>query len=120
MSRVLAKGVTLRAVFLVLAESSLIIGAVGMAAYIRLGEWTWIIMAEEHGFAKALLIAAVCQLCLYYSDLYDFHKISDRRDLFVRIAQALGAASFILALIYFWFPNTMIGRGVFFLAAIIV
>src|SRR3954464_15279424 len=104
MSRVLARGVTFRSLFLVIAESGLIVGAVGLAAYLRLGEWTWIIMAEEHGFLKALLIAGVCQLCLYYSDLYDFHKIGDRRDLFVRIARALGAASFILALVYFWFP----------------
>src|SRR3954447_7527296 len=120
MSRVLARGVTLRSVFLVFAESALIVGAVGAAAYIRLGEWTWVVMSQEHGFLKALLIAGVCQLCLYYSDLYDFRKIGDRRDLFVRIAQALGAASFILALIYFFAPDTMIGRGVFLLAAMMV
>jgi sugar transferase (PEP-CTERM system associated) len=120
MSRVLARGVTLRSLFLVFAESALIVGAVGAAAYIRLGEWTWVVMSQEHGFLKALLIAGVCQLCLYYSDLYDFRKIGDRRDLFVRIAQALGAASFILALIYFFAPDTMIGRGVFLLAAMMV
>jgi sugar transferase (PEP-CTERM system associated) len=120
MNRVMPRGVTPRGVFLVIAESGLIIVAVGVAAYVRLGEWTWIVMSEEHGLPKALLIAAVCQLCLYYCDLYDFRKIADRRDLFVRIAQALGAASFILALIYFWFPNTMIGRGVFLVAAIMV
>ena len=34
--------------------------------------------------------------------------------------QALGAASFILALLYFWFPDLIIGRGVFMLAALLV
>ena len=120
MSRVLPKGLTMRALLLVGAESVLIVGSVGIAAYIRLGEWMWTVMIEEHGFLKSLLIASTCQLCLYYNDLYDFRKIVDRRDLFVRIAQALAAASFILAVIYFWFPATMIGRGVFFIAAILV
>jgi sugar transferase (PEP-CTERM system associated) len=120
MSRVLAKGVTLRGIFLVIAESVLIVGAVGAAAYIRFGEWTWIVMSEEQGFLKAFLIASTCQLCLYYGDLYDFKTIVDRRDLFVRIAQALGASSFMLAVIYFWFPDLMIGRGIFLLAALLV
>ena len=66
---------------------------------------------------KALLIAAVCQLCLYYSDLYDFRRIGDRKELLVRIIQALGGASFVLAAVYYWFPASMIGRGVFFLSA---
>ncbi|HKY21195.1 MAG TPA: TIGR03013 family XrtA/PEP-CTERM system glycosyltransferase [Vicinamibacterales bacterium] len=114
------RGVTLRALVLVLAESGLIIGAVGLAAYARFGEWMWVVMAEENGFLKALLIAFVCQTCLYYTDLYDFRKVGDHRDKFIRIAQALGAASFILAVIYFWSPSMMIGRGVFLIAAMLV
>jgi sugar transferase (PEP-CTERM system associated) len=120
MSRVLAKSVTFRGLSLVGAESALIVAAIWLAAYVRFGQWIWAVMEEEHGFAKSLLIASVCQLCLYYTDSYDFKKIVDRRDLFVRVTQALGAASFILAVIYFWFPATMIGRGVFLLAAVFV
>jgi sugar transferase (PEP-CTERM system associated) len=112
--------VTSRGFSLVFAESALIIGAIWLAAYIRFGEWIWIVMAEENGLPKSLLIAAVCQLCLYYTDSYDFRRIVDRRDLFVRVTQALGAASFILAVIYFWFPAAMIGRGVFLFASILV
>src|SRR4029453_9514835 len=70
-----------------------------------------------NGMAKAFLIAVVCQMCLYYSDLYDFRKIGDRKELLVRIIQALGGASFVLAAVYYWFPASMIGRGVFFLSA---
>ena len=75
---------------------------------------------DEGGVEKALLIAAVSQICLYYADLYDLRLVSDRRELFVRIVQALGAASFILAAIYFWFPALIIGRGVFMIAAFLV
>jgi sugar transferase (PEP-CTERM system associated) len=109
-----------RGFVLVSAETILIMGAVALAAYIRLGEWMLTVMMEEHGFYKALIVAAVCQLCLYYTDLYDFRQITDRTDLIVRILQALGAASFILAVIYFWFPSLMLGRGVFLIAAVLV
>jgi sugar transferase (PEP-CTERM system associated) len=67
-----------------------------------------------------LLVAVVCQLCLYYSDLYDFRIVSDRRELFVRLTQALGATSVILAVAYFWLPQLMLGRGVFILSAAVV
>ena len=96
MSKVLPRGVTFRAMFLVAAESALIVGAIWTAAYIRFGQWIWVVMEEEGGLSKSLLIAAVCQICLYYTDSYDFRKVVDRRDLFVRVTQALGAASFIL------------------------
>ena len=116
----LTRRIAPRGFVLVSAETVLIIGAVAAAAYIRLGEWMWVVMMEEHGFYKALIVAAVCQLCLYYTDLYDFRQITDRRDLIVRILQALGAASFILALIYYWAPSLMLGRGVFLIAAVLV
>ena len=106
-----------RALVLIACETGLIIAAVWLAAYIRFGRWMWEVMADENGMAKAFLIAAVCQLCLYYSDLYDFRRIADRKELLVRIIQALGGASFVLAAVYYWFPAAMIGRGVFFLAA---
>jgi sugar transferase (PEP-CTERM system associated) len=36
------------------------------------------------------------------------------------LIQALGAASFVLAAIYFWFPNLIIGRGIFMIAAALI
>jgi FlaA1/EpsC-like NDP-sugar epimerase len=115
MSRISGRGV-----LLVVAESVLIVMAIGIAAYIRLGDWMWVVMAEEHGLLKALLLAAICQTCLYYADLYEIRRVSDRGELFVRIVQALGGASFILAAVYFWLPATMIGRGVFLIAATMI
>jgi sugar transferase (PEP-CTERM system associated) len=109
-----------RALVLVLAETVLIVGAVWVAAYIRFGDWMWEVMRDENGMQKAFLIALVCQTCLYYSDLYELRRISDRKELLVRIVQALGAASFVLAAVYFWFPATMIGRGIFLISAAII
>jgi sugar transferase (PEP-CTERM system associated) len=112
---------TLRSLVLVLFETTFIVAAICTAAYIRLGDFTWLLNETPYGVWKTLLVAAVVQGCLYYSDLYDVHLVSDRRELVIRILQALGVASFILAGIYFWGPADLpIGRGVFALGAALI
>jgi sugar transferase (PEP-CTERM system associated) len=106
--------------FLVAFETILIVLAVAGAAYLRLGRGAWDIVTKDNGTFKALLLAAVTQTCLYFADLYDLKRVSERRELFIRILQALGAASFVLAALYFWFPATIIGRGMFVIAAFLI
>jgi len=120
MIRLLMQRFTRRSVALLGFETVLIVAAVAVATFLRLGDFTWQFMRDEGGVEKALLIAAVSQICLYYVDLYDLRIVADRRELFIRIVQALGAASFILAAFYFWFPTMIIGRGVFMIAAFLV
>jgi sugar transferase (PEP-CTERM system associated) len=69
---------------------------------------------------RASLIAAVLQICLHYSDLYELRSLVDRRDLFIRLLRALGVASVILAVVYYWLPTLIIGRGVFVIASVFV
>jgi len=109
-----------RSLLLISAEHALIVFAVVLSARIRMGDDAWSVFAEHHGLAKAVLIAAACQLCFYYSDLYDVRAIGDRRELFNRIVQALGGASLLLAAVYFWVPSLVLGRGVFIIAAFFV
>ena len=106
-----------RSLVLILGETALLVSAVTAGAYVRLGEFAWPILAGFHGGFRVALIVVVCQVCLHYSDLYNLRTIVDTRDLLVRLFQALGAASLILALAYFWFPDWIIGRGVFLIAA---
>jgi sugar transferase (PEP-CTERM system associated) len=120
MSKILMQRVTWRSVTLIAGETALIVGVVAFTAYLRLGEHASELFREQHGLAKSFLIAGVCQLCLYYADLYDFRGLADRRELFIRIVQALGATSLILAAIYVWFPAASLGNNVFFLAALCV
>jgi sugar transferase (PEP-CTERM system associated) len=110
----------LRTLTIVVTETALIMGLVGLATWIRLGVLASDVFVYEDGFVKALIVTIVTQTCLYFADLYAPAKSADRRDLFIRIIQALGAASFILAAIYFWFPDLMLGRGVFLIAAILI
>jgi sugar transferase (PEP-CTERM system associated) len=120
MTRPFALRLRSRPVTLIACETALIVLAVVAAAYLRLGAGAWEVLAVEDGLPKALLIAGVAQACLYYADLYDLRLLSDRREVFIRILNALASASLILAAVYYWLPDLVIGRGVFMIAAILV
>jgi sugar transferase (PEP-CTERM system associated) len=120
MSNILGRRVLDRLLALLLFENVLIIAAVALGVWLRLGQDAWLVLWVEGGLQKAALIALACQLCLYYADLYNPRVISERRELFVRTVQALGATSFLLALTYYWLPDLVIGRGVFIIASFLV
>jgi sugar transferase (PEP-CTERM system associated) len=107
--------VTWRLVGLVAFEAALIVGSIALAAWVRLGA-AWQLTGPDGLIWQALLIAGITQFCLYYNDLYDMRVVADRRELTVRIIQALGITSLILAAVYYWFPTLVIGRGVFLIA----
>jgi sugar transferase (PEP-CTERM system associated) len=115
------RGVTWRAVALIACEAVVILASVYLAAFLRLAgadlddvRWT------EGIFVRAMIIAVTTQICMYFTDLYDFRILSDRRELFVRAVQALAVTSVLLAVVYFWFPNLIVGRGVFMIASGII
>jgi len=107
--------VTWRLVGLVAFEAALIVGSIALAAWVRLGAY-WRLTGPDGLVWQALLIAGITQFCLYYNDLYDMRVVADHRELAVRIIQALGITSLILAAVYYWFPALIIGRGVFLIA----
>ena len=109
-----------RSVTLVAFETMLIVATIASAAFVRLGERAPEFIAADDGLFKLLLVAGVLQGCLYYADLYNIRTLGDRRELFVRLVQALAAASFVLAALYYWFPSWVIGRGVIVIAALLL
>jgi sugar transferase (PEP-CTERM system associated) len=109
-----------RTIVLIAGEAILLLTAVAVGSYVRIGDETWSMFSSGEGLLRILLIVVVCQVCLHYADLYDLRTIGDMRDLMVRLFQALGATSFILAGVYFWFPDWIIGRGVFLIASALV
>jgi sugar transferase (PEP-CTERM system associated) len=120
MLRLLTRSFSVRRFGLILVEHALIVLSVLVAAAIRLGvEDSPLQMLIEWG-GRAVLVAAVLQICLHYADLYDLHKLSDRRDLLNGLVRALGAASAILAILYYVLPELIIGRGVFALATVLI
>ena len=109
---------TWRSVVLVGGESALIAGAVAAGSYLHLGG-DWPATLAGVGLLRALLVVVVCQMCLYYLDLYEWRATSDAREMVVCLCRAVGAASVVLAVVYFWFPGLVIGRGVFLYSAVI-
>jgi sugar transferase (PEP-CTERM system associated) len=110
-------GPTLRTTILVVIETVLILAAVGAAASFRFGDWAWQILVVDQELWKGVLVAGVIQACLYFADLYDLRVVNDPRELLTRIAQALAAASLVLAALYFVFPSLVLGRFLFLIAA---
>jgi sugar transferase (PEP-CTERM system associated) len=108
---------TWRSLVLIAGETCLILSAVTISSYMRIGHATWDMLSTPSGLLRIFLIPMVCQICLHYADLYDLRSIVDIPDLLVRLFQAFGATSLMLAVIYFWFPQWIIGRGVFLFGA---
>lgn len=109
-----------RTPFLALLETVTIVLAVTLAAAIRLGgEAGLAVLRTPDGLVKAGVVAAITQLCLFFADMYDLRVVADRRELFVRLLRALAATTIILAVVYFWAPSLIVGRGVFLLTTIL-
>jgi sugar transferase (PEP-CTERM system associated) len=92
-------------------------GAIVGAVYLRLG----VLDARDelimrHGFSKAALATLFCLTAFYLFDLYDFIVMHDRRELVLRLVQALGLAWIALALSFYAFPQLMLGRGISLIA----
>jgi sugar transferase (PEP-CTERM system associated) len=109
-----------RRVALIVVEHALIVLSMVVVAVLRLGMSNISPTDAVELLWRASLVAAVLQLSLHYCDLYDLRTLSDRRDLFRGLLRALGAASFILAVLYYWVPTLVIGRGVFAFASVLI
>lgn len=107
------KNLSPRTFGLILADAAIIYGAIVLALYLRLGaggaEYQ---LNENNGWLKIALATAVCLLILYFYDLYDFTVMGNRRELLLRLVQALGIAWALLALLFYFVPPLLIGRGV--------
>jgi sugar transferase (PEP-CTERM system associated) len=98
---------------LLLAEAAVLFGAIMGAVYLRLGtEDARNELFLKHGFLKAGLATGYCLMAFYFYDLYDFLVMHDRRELVLRLVQALGLGWVALAITFYGFPHLMLGRGV--------
>jgi FlaA1/EpsC-like NDP-sugar epimerase len=104
---------SLRTIGLLFADAAIIYGGIILALYIRVGlTGVDFELNERNGWMKTALAALVCLLILYFYDLYDFTVMGNRRELLLRLVQALGIAWALLALLFYFVPPLLIGRGV--------
>jgi len=62
---------------------------------------------------KIAAVTALCELCFYYNDLYDLTVVQSNRELIVRLLQAAGAATIVLAAGCVAFPSLLLDPGTF-------
>ncbi len=102
-----------RTLWLILADAAIIYGGIILAMYLRLTwEGTEFQLNEKNGWFKVALATSLCLLILYFYDLYDFTVMGNRRELMLRLVQAIGIAWVVLALLFYFIPPLLIGRGV--------
>lgn len=104
---------SLRTIGLLLADASIIYGAIILAMYLRVGvSGADYQLNDNNGWAKVAFASCVCLLILYFYDLYDYTVIGNRRELLLRLVQALGIAWALLAFFFYFAPPLFIGRGI--------
>lgn len=92
-------------------------GAIVAAVYLRVGvDDAYFELVLKNGFWKAGLALFFCLAAFYLFDLYDFVVMHDRRELVLRLVQALGLAWIALALSFYFFPALMLGRSISLIA----
>jgi sugar transferase (PEP-CTERM system associated) len=112
--------IPLRKIIFFFLESFFIWGLVLGAFFLRFQGQDAGIFYSEHILSKSLLVVLVVQISLYYFDLYAQINYLKTIEIVARLLQALSVASIILACLYFLFPALLLGRGVFFILAIMM
>ncbi len=102
-----------RIFFLLLADAAILYCGVILALYLRLGlAGSENELDNKNGWVKIAVATFVCLLILYFYDLYDYIVMTNRRELLLRLVQALGIAWALLALLFYFVPAMLLGRGV--------
>ena len=106
--RVFNRHVSMRGLTVFGFETLLISGSVVVAAQMR-----GTLDHAPNGLWKVVLATALCELCFYYSELYDLTIVRSTHELVVRLLQAAGGAAIVLAFTCIVFPTLMLDPGTF-------
>ena len=102
----------------VLGESLLMIGGAVLAVYFRLGTSAEI-FTFRYSWYRLLLVPVVLQVAFYYSDLHNFRISRPFIWIVARVTQAMAVGSLALAVVYYFLPRLLLGRGILFLSFVI-
>ena len=97
--------------FLVAMESVLLFLGVILTAWIRF-DFSWADTISYNTVPKAVFITIVCQIVLYYCDLYSLKGQRNLGETFLNFIQSMGLAFILLAIFYYLIPHLIIGRGI--------
>ena len=99
-----------RALVLVIVEGLIVCSSFLVAAFLRLGNDSSLVLNYEYGFLKILAITTLTMVCMHYFDLYDRKRVTSKQETTFRILLVLGILCFVLAGITYTFPQFQIGN----------
>src|SRR5579862_8741204 len=103
-----------RTLFLGVSEACLVTLAFLGATLARLGAGgAQPALNDQHGPLKILALSLGMVLCMHYFDLYDTAVLSNRREVRIRLAQALGTLYSFSVLVYFLYPPLEVSPRIF-------
>ena len=95
-----------------LSETFLLLLSSLLAFLYHLGFFSFSLLDLDF-LVKIFLLIIFYQVWLYYFDLYSFKREDSLLEIFFRLLQATGVATFLLGLFYFLFPSFMISNWSF-------
>lgn len=122
MFRIFSQYVSVRSLFLMLLEGGIVL--LSLICAVRLRFWNnpdeiAVYISYPDFPIQCAIVLAVCLACFYFNDLYDARTGCGSMERALRVEQAIGAASLILAVLYFLAPGLLLGRGVFLIAMLL-
>lgn len=118
MIRLFKQYISIHKLIFIFGEGLLIFLAALLATYFFIGRGVGLVDTLAIIWPKLLLVTFITQLSLYFNDLYEFKSTDNLLDLASRLIQAIGITSIILAIVYFLWPELVIGQWVFFISLI--
>ena len=109
-----------RNIIFIIGEGALVFLAVTLSSFFFLGKSVGIFYTLEIIWPKLLLITIITQFSLYFNDLYELRPTDDAVDIAARLIQSIGITSILLAIIYFLWPELVIGRWIFFISLVLL
>lgn len=109
----------IRNILFILGEGGLICLSLIIAVLLRF-HWNMPKGDAHIIWIRILTVTLVCQISLYYHELYEIKLPQKMFELTVRIIQALGSACIILSGIYYVYPPLVLGRGIFLISLLIL
>jgi len=104
-----------RVLVLAVSEALLIVLVLIAAAVVNHGSDTELMLAYEQGYLKIGVAAVICQLCMYYYDVYEPSIINNSRETITRLIQVVGTLCLVQVLLYYIIPSIRLDQGTFIL-----
>jgi sugar transferase (PEP-CTERM system associated) len=101
-----------RTLVLVCVETLIVLLSFAVAAWIRLGADSLLVLRTEDGIVKILAIAALSFVCFYYFDLYDPQRLPSSGETYFRVLTVIGILSLFLGALGYFIPDFLLSNDI--------